>query len=142
MNYCKECITKKPKQTVEECPECKQNTLLVENGSAKCNNCGYGWASTPEFAKCVIKNKYTISVDKSDISHYLLISRLFCINVNAVKKSFDNGETISLNGYTYEIRKIMLVLEENGIEYRVDPDILNDFPEIMKCNVFSNWRTT
>ncbi len=60
MNYCKECITKKPKQTVEECSECKQNMLLVEN----------------------------------------------------------------------------------GIEYRVDPDILNDFPEIMKCNVFPNWRTT
>ena len=64
MNYCKECITKKLKQTVEKCPECKQNTLLVENGFAKCNNCGFGRASTPEFEKCVTKNKYIISVDK------------------------------------------------------------------------------
>jgi hypothetical protein len=36
----------------------------------------------------------------------------------------------------------MLVLEKNGIEYRVDPDILNDFPEIKNCDDFPNWRTT
>ncbi len=49
----------------------------------------------------------------SDISHYLLISRLLGINVNAVKKAFDSGETVPLNGYTYEILK-KLFNSENG----------------------------
>ena len=140
MNNCKNCINKKPKEIVEDCPECKQNTLLVGNGFAKCNNCEYGWASTPEFAKCVTVNKYRISVYKSDISHYLLISRLFGVNVNTVKYMFDRGEDISFKGYTYEIRNIMLSLDKNGIEYRVEPNIINDYPEIKECENFPNWR--
>ncbi len=131
MNNCKNCINKKPKEIVEDCPECKQNTLLVGNGFAKCNNCEYGWASTPESVKCVTVNKYRISVYKSDISHYLLISRLFGFNVNTVKYMFDRGEDISFERYTYEIRNIMLSLDKNGIEYRVEPNIINDYPEII-----------
>ncbi len=141
MNNCKDCINKKPEQTIEKCPECNQQTLIVKNGSATCTNCGFGWATSPVMAPCVTSEKYEIYVNGSNKENYLLIARLFCVNVNAVKNAFDKGESLSIKGYTYKIREIMLALEERKIEYKVEPNILYDFPEIKECMCFPGWRT-
>jgi len=136
LNMCCACVYKKPKETIETCPNCNNETLHFYGDGSGCNctSCGYGWATSPVFSPCSLDDrKYTIIVEPADTSRYIKIAKLMSCTVVELKKRFDEGIPIEKTGRIWKVAKIAIQLEEMGVDFRISPNLFDKYNDIRTC---------
>ena len=136
LDMCCSCVYKRAEETIEICPNCKNKMLHFYGDGSGCNctSCGYGWATSPIFPPCSVDNKtYTIVVNLADKSQYIKIAKLMSCNVVELKNKFDAGLAIKKTGRVFEVKKIILQLEEMSVDFKISPNLFDKYSDIRKC---------
>lgn len=114
-----------------KCPNCKNEMKVTIAGSAKnykCESCGYAYATTiAEGIEWDIK-EYTIVLEKNEnvsINQIKLVSSLSALNFPKSRNLLLEGGLL-LKGRATEIKKVVALLEREGIMFIITPKFLYD----------------